>query len=120
MLNVYHSLTNVLCSFYLSLPAQHELQILSQLQQCQVPLQCPLPDMVITTDATPKHCAFYFKVSGLHFFFSGMQSDSMHRTHMALQEFQEVALNLHIIAFCIFGNVVAFHLNMKMLIYVSY
>ena len=38
---------------------------LAQLQQSLVPLQFLLPDVVIATDATPTHWAFYFQGSGL-------------------------------------------------------
>ena len=64
MLNVYHSPAHLFCSFHFSLPALHQLKILSQLQQSPVTSQFPLLDVVNGIDATPNHCAFYFRVLG--------------------------------------------------------
>ena len=52
-----------MCSF--SLSSLHQLEQLVHLQQSPVPLQFPLPDVVIGTDAMPTHWAFYFQGSGL-------------------------------------------------------
>ena len=70
----------------------HQLEQLSHLQQSPVPLQFPLPDVVIATDATPTHWAFYFQGSGLLLSVSGPWSDSMCRAHIALQELQASAM----------------------------
>ena len=76
-----------------------------------VPLQFPLPDVVIGTDATPTHWAFYFQGSGLPLSASGAWSGSLCRAHIALQELQAVAVMLCRMAFCLSGKVVALHLD---------
>ena len=81
------------------------------MQQSPVPLQFPLPDVVIATDATPTHWAFYFQGSGLPLSVSGSWSDPMCRAHIALQELQAVAMMLHRMAFHLSGKVVALHLD---------
>ena len=81
------------------------------LQQSPVPLHFPLPDVVIATDATPTHWAFYFQGSGLPLSISGARSGSLSRAHIALQELQAVAIMLIRIAFCLSGKVVALHLD---------
>ena len=77
----------------------------------QFPLQFPLPDVVIATDATPTHWAFYFQGSGLPFSVSGTWSGSLSRAHITLQELQAVAVMLCRMAFCLSGKVVALHLD---------
>ena len=67
--------------------------------------------MVVATDATPTHWAFYFQGSGLPLSVSGAWSDSLARTHIALQELQAVAVMLHRMAFCLSGKVIALHLD---------
>ena len=84
---------------------------LSNLQQSPVPLQFPLPDVVIATDATPTHWAFYFWGSGLPLSVSGAWSGSLSRAHVALQELQAVAIMLCRMAFHLSGKVVALHLD---------
>ena len=69
---------------------------LSNLQQSPVPLQFPLPDVVIATDATPTRWAFYFQGSGLPLSVSGTWSGSLSRAHIALEELQAVAVMLHV------------------------
>ena len=59
MLNVYHSTANKFLSYQPSPPVLHQLWRLSQLQQSLVPLQFPLPDMVITRDAIPNFSGFW-------------------------------------------------------------
>ena len=81
------------------------------MQQSPVPLQFPLPDVAIATDATPPHQAFYFQGSGLPLSVSGSWSGSMCRAHIALQELQAVAMMLHRIAFHLPGKVAALHLD---------
>ena len=76
-----------------------------------VPLHFPLPDVVIATDATCTHWAFYFQGSGLPLSVSGAWSGSLSRAHIALQELQAVAIMLHRMAFCLSGKVVALHLD---------
>ena len=92
-----------MCSFSLSSLCQ--LELLSHLQQSPVPLQFPLPEVVIATDARPTHWAFYFQGSGLPLSVSGSWSGFMCRVHIALQELQ---------AFCLCGKVVALHLDNSM------
>ena len=71
MLSVYHSPTQLFSCVHFSLSSLHQLESLSTLQQSPVPLQFPLPDVVIATDATPTHWAFYFQGSGLPLSVSG-------------------------------------------------
>ena len=75
------------------------------------PLQFPLPDVVMATNATPTHWAFYFQGSGLPLSVSGDWSGSLCRAHIALQELQAVAIMLCRMAFCLSGKVVALHLD---------
>ena len=65
MLNVYHSATPLFSPVHFSFSASCQLEWLPHLQQNLVPLQFPLPDVVIATDAMPTHWAFYFQGSGL-------------------------------------------------------
>ena len=67
--------------------------------------------MVIVTEATPTHGAFYFKGSGLSLSVSGSWSGSMCRAHFALQELPEVAMMLCRMAFHFSGKVVTLHLD---------
>ena len=90
-----------MCSF--SLSSLHQLEWLAHLQQSPVPLQFPLPDVVIATHATPTHSAFYFQGSGLPWSVSGAWSGSLCRAHIALQELQAVAIMLCMMAFCLLG-----------------
>ena len=111
MLSVYHSPTQLFSHVHFSLSSLHQLEWLSTLQQSPVPLHFPLPDVVIATDATPTHWAFYFQGSGLPLSISGTWSGSLSRTHIALQEPQAVAIMLCRMAFCLSGKVVALHLD---------
>ena len=67
--------------------------------------------MVIATNATPTHWAFYFQGSGLPLSVSGAWSGSLCRAHIALQELQAVAVMLCRMSFCLSGKVVALHLD---------
>ena len=67
--------------------------------------------MVIATDATPTHWAFYFQGSGLPLLVSGSWSGSLCRAHIALQELQAVATMLRRMAFCLSGKVIALHFD---------
>ena len=67
--------------------------------------------MVIATDATTTHWAFYFQGSGLPLLVSGSWSGSLFKAHIALQELQTVAMMLHRMAFCLSGKVVSLHLE---------
>ena len=111
MLHVYHSPTHLFSQVHFSLSSLCQLEHLSQLQQSPVPLQYPLPDMVIATHATPTHCTFYFQGPGLPLLVSGPWSGSMCRAHIALQELQAVAMVLCRMAFHLSGKVVALHLD---------
>ena len=111
MLHVYHSPTHLfscVCFFPSSL---HQLEWLAHLQQSPVPLQFPLPDVVIATDATPTHWAFYFQGSGLPLWVSGSWSGSMCRAHIALQDLQAITMMLCRMAFHLSSKVVALHLG---------
>ena len=61
MLCVYHSPTQLFSHVHFSLSSLRQLEQLSTIQQSPVPLHFPLPDVVIATDATPTHWAFYFE-----------------------------------------------------------
>ena len=67
--------------------------------------------MVIVTDATPTHWAFYFQGSGLPLSVSGAWSGFLSRAHIALQELQAVAILLGRMAICLSSKVVALHLD---------
>ena len=114
MLYVYHSPNQLFPHVHFSLSSLCQLEQLSHLQQSPVPLQFPLPDVVITTDATSTHWAFYFQGSGLPLAVSGSWPCSMCRAHIALQELQAVAMMLHRMALCLSGKVVALHLDNSM------
>ena len=111
MLSVYHSPTQLFSCVHFSPLSLHQLEQLAKLQQSPFPLQFPLPDVVIGTDATPTHWAFYFQGSGLPLSVSGTWSSSLSRAHIALQELQAVAVMLRRMAFCLSGKVVALHLD---------
>ena len=111
MLSVYHSPTHLFSRVHFSPSSLRQLDRLANLQQSPVPLQFPLPDVVIATDATPTHWAFYFQGSGLPLSVSGTWSGSLSRAHIALQELQAVAVMLRRMAFCLSGRVVALHLD---------
>ena len=65
MLHVYHSPTYLFLCVHFSLSSLHQLEWLAHLQQIPVPLQFPLPDVVIASNAMPTHWAFYFQGSQL-------------------------------------------------------
>ena len=111
MLTVYHSPIHLFCSVHFSFSALHHLEQLSHLQESPVPLQFPLPDVVIATDATPTHWAFSFQGSGLHLPVCGPWSGSMCRAHIALQEHQAVAMMMFRMAFHLSSEVFALHLH---------
>ena len=110
-LSVYHSPTQLFSHVHFSLSSLHQLEQLANLQQSPIPLQFPLPDVVIATDATPTHWAFYFQGSGLPLSVSGAWSGSLCRADIALQELYAVAVMLCRMAFCLSGKVVALHLD---------
>ena len=58
MLHVYYSPAHLFFHVHFPLSSLHQLEQLSHLQQSPVPLQFPLSDVVIVTDATPTHWAF--------------------------------------------------------------
>ena len=72
MLSVYHSPMQLFSHVHFSVSSLHQLEPLAHLQQSPVPLQFPLPDVVIATDATPTHWAFYFQGCGLPLTVSGV------------------------------------------------
>ena len=111
MLSVYRSPTQLFSCVHFSPLSLRQLEQLAKLQQSPVPLQFLLPDVVIATDATPTHWAFYFQGSGLPLSVSGTWSGSLSRAHIALQELQAVAVMLHRMSFHLSGKVVALHLD---------
>ena len=82
MLHVYHSPMQFFSHVHFSLSSLYQLEWLAKLKQSPVPLQFPLPDVVIATDATLTHWVFYFQGSGLPLSVSGAWSGSL---SMALQ-----------------------------------
>ena len=96
---------------HFSLSSLCQLEWLAHLQQGPVPLQFPLPDVVIAPDATPTHWSFYFQGSGSPLSVSGSWSGSLCRAHIALQVLQTVAMMLHRMACCLSGKLVALHLD---------
>ena len=111
MSTVYHFPTYLFSPVHFSFSALCQLERLSHLQQSQVPLQFPLPDVVIATDAMPTHWAFYFQGSGLPLLVSESWSVSMCRDHNAWQELHAITMMLHRMAFHLSGKVVALHLD---------
>ena len=111
VLSVYHSPMQLFSHVHFSISSLRQLEWLAYLQQSPIPLQFPLPDVVIATDATPTHWAFYFQGSGLPLSGSGACSGSLSRAHIALEELDAVAIMLHRMAFCLSGKVVALHLD---------
>ena len=96
---------------FIFLSSLHQLEQLSHLQQNLVPLQFPLPDMVIATDATPTHWTFYFQGSGLPLSVSGSWMGSLFRAHIALQELQAIVMILCRMTFCLSDKAVALCLD---------
>ena len=90
MLPVYHSPTQLFSCVHFSLSSLCQLEQLTHLQQSLVPLQFPLPDVVIATDAMPTHRVFYFQGSGLPLLFSGSWLGSLCRGHITLKTLQAV------------------------------
>ena len=113
MLSIYHSPTQLFSCVHFFISSLHQLEWLANLQQSPVPLQFPLPDVFIATDATPSHWTVYFQGSGLPSSVSGAWSGSLSRAHIALQELQAVAIMLCRMAFCLSGKVVALHLDIS-------
>ena len=64
MLSVDHSPRQLFSCVHFSLSSLHQLEQLSTLQQSPVPLQFPLTDVVIATDATALIGPFIFRVLG--------------------------------------------------------
>ena len=111
MLTVYHSSTHLFSHVHFFLSSLCQLEQLSHLQQSPVPLQFPLPDVVIATEAMPTHWAFYFQGFSLPLLVIGSWSGSMCRAHIALQELQAIGMMLCRMAFHLSGKVVALHLD---------
>ena len=111
LLTVYHTPIHFFSPLHFSFSALHQLEWISHLQQSPVPLQFPLPDVVIATNATPTHWDFYFQGSGLPLSVSGSWSGPMHRAHISMQELQVIAMMLHRMAFCLSHKMVASHLD---------
>ena len=92
MLTVYHSLAHLFSPVHFSFSALCQLEQLSHLKQSPVPLQFPLPDVVVATNTMSTHWAFYFQGSGLPLSVSGSWTGSMCRAHIALQELQTITM----------------------------
>ena len=81
-------------SFYLSLPTQHQLQRLSQWQQ--IPVPCKFLFLVWSSlSLLHPGTGSYFQGSWFPWSCSGAWSSSVYKMHIALQELQAVALELH-------------------------
>ena len=93
MLHAYHSSIHLFSCVHFSISSLHQLEQLAHLQQSPVPLQFPLADVVIGTNAMPTHWAFYFQGYGLPLLVSGSWSGSLHRAHIAFQELQAIAID---------------------------
>ena len=74
-------------------------------------MQFPVPNVIIATDVTSSHWAFYFQGSGLSLSVSGSWFRSMCRAHIALQEVLTVAMMLCRMAFQLSGKEVTMHLD---------
>ena len=111
MLHVYHSSTHLFSHVHFPLSSLCQLEQLPHLQQSPVPLRFSLPDVVIATDATLTHWAFYFQGSGLPLSVSESWSGFLCRAHTALQELQAIAMMLCRMAFHLSGKVVALYLD---------
>ena len=111
LLTVYHSPVQLLSSVHFSFLALHQLEWLSHWQQSSVPLQFPLPDVVIATDVMASNWAFYFQGSGLPLSVTGSWSSSMCRAHIALQKLLAVAMILHRMVFWLSSKVFALHFD---------
>ena len=111
MLTVYHSPTNLISPVHFSLFSFMSTGMVISFATESSPLQFSLPDVVISTDTTPTHWAFYFQGSGVPLSVSGSWSGSMCRAHVAWQELQAIAIMLGRMAFCLSGKVVALHLD---------
>ena len=111
MLHVYHSPTHLFSCVHFSLSSLDELEWLAHLPQSLVPLQFPLPDVVIATDVTPTHWAFYFQGSGLPLLVSGSWLGSLCRAHIALQELQAIVVMLCRMVLHLSGKVASLHLD---------
>ena len=111
MLHVYHSPTHLISHVHFPLSPLHQLEVLSHLEKSPVPLQFPLPDVVI---AMPTDWAFYFQGSGLPLSVGGSWSGSMCRAHVALHKHQAIAMMLCRMAFHLSGKAVALHLDNSM------
>ena len=111
MLHVYHSPTHFFSCVHFFLSSLCQLEQLADLQQSPIPLQFPLPDVVIATDATPTHWTFYLQGSGLLLSVSGSWSCSMCRAHISLQELQAITMMLSRMTFHLSSKVVALYLD---------
>ena len=111
MLTDYPSSAHLFSPVHFAFSALSQLEQLSHLQQSPVPLQFPLPGVVIGTDTMPTDWAFYFQGSGLLSSVSEFWISSMHRAQIALQELQVIAMMLCRMGFCLSGRVVALHFD---------
>ena len=109
--NVYHSPAHLFLSFHFSLPVQCQLLKLSHLQHNPVPLQFPLPDVVIVTGATPHPWTLYFQGCSLPASFCDTTSGSMCKIYIALQELQVITLKLCKMPFRLSSKVVTIYLD---------
>ena len=108
MLFVYHSPNHLFSHVHVFLSSLHQLEQSSHLQQSPVPLQFPLPDVVIATDATPNYGPFIFWDLVYHYWLVDPGQVLCGGLILSCRSFR---LLLYRMAFHLFGKVVALHLD---------
>ena len=113
MLHVYHSLTHVSFLGPFSLSLLHQLEQLSHLQQTPVPLQFPLPDVVIATRCHA-HSPGLFIFRDLVYLYQLVdpgQVPMCRASYCLVGASGHCHDALHRMAFCLSGKVVALHFD---------
>ena len=111
MLTVYHSPTHLFSHVHFSLSSLHQLEQLSHLQQSPVPLQFPLPDVVIATDPHLLIGSFIFR--DLVYLYQLVNLGQVPCVGLILpcRSFRPIAMMLHRMAFHLSGKAVALYLD---------
>ena len=81
------------------------------MQQSPVSLEFPLPDVVITSNTTPPHWAFYVQDSEVSVCCYVTWSGSIYNVHIALQELKTVVRMVHIMTSWLSNKVVGLHFD---------
>ena len=92
-------------------PALHQLHNLTQVQQSLVPLQFPLPDVILLCMLCPVSHPFVFRDWVYLYLLVEHGEVFMCKVHIALKEFQLALPMLCGMAFHLSGKVVALHLD---------